>query len=424
MSKIGIVTKFEITRQLKKKSFWISLILLPLLITAIVGFSALSGAKAENSAMGNSDLSGKTIGLTNDSPLFSDISEDFREFIEKTEPDEPVTIIDIKEKSEGTAKISDGSLDIYYYLPADLAESLTIETYSGAKDASIFTSFSAPFSAALKTIVISRLDPETALAISDAIRYSDITLEPDGSEKNLLGEAVIPLAILAIFYLLICVFGSRLVTALTEEKENRISEMILTTISPKYLVIGKIISLISLGFLQIAVLLLPAIIALVVFRDEPAIVYLLSSISVNPWSLVSNIILLLFSYFFFAGACTLVSALMPTARDANNYVSIVIIGVILPLFFIDSLMAATPTLTTYVLTYFPLSAPLTLMFRNAFGILPSYELILGLIELVFCSALVIFLTIKAFSKNAINFSAPNFSAKNSLRLKSTLKKSK
>ena len=46
-SKIFIVTKFEIIRQLKKPSFWIALLLLPLFLFAIIGLSAMNGYNAE-----------------------------------------------------------------------------------------------------------------------------------------------------------------------------------------------------------------------------------------------------------------------------------------------------------------------------------------------------------------------------------------
>ena len=96
--------------------------------------------------------------------------------------------------------------------------------------------------------------------------------------------------------------------------------------------------------------------------------------------------------------------MVPTARDANNYFGIVIMGVMLPLFFMSSFLTDTPTITTYALSIFPLSAPVSLMARNALGTVTMPELILGIVELAVCSAVVIHLTTKSFQKNALNFS--------------------
>ena len=214
---------------------------------------------------------------------------------------------------------------------------------------------------------------------------------------------------------MICVFGNRLTMALVEEKENRISEMILTSVSAKNLVIGKILSLIALGFLQMVVFIVPAVAALIIYRDNPAISGILAQIDWDPVRILGNFALLLVSYFMFAGACTLVGSLMPTARDASQYIGIVMVGVVLPLIFMNNFIAGEPNIVTYILSYFPLSSPIALMMRNAFGNLPPYELILGIVELGVASFFVLRWTVKSFQKNAINFSVvkPHFGPRKS-----------
>lgn len=76
----------------------------------------------------------------------------------------------------------------------------------------------------------------------------------------------------------------------------------------------------------------------------------------------------------------------------------------------QSLIAGSPNIITYILSYFPLSAPIALMLRNAFGNLPTYELIIGIVDLAIASGVILTLTVKSFQKNAINFSVvkPHF----------------
>lgn len=66
---------------------------------------------------------------------------------------------------------------------------------------------------------------------------------------------------------------------------------------------------------------------------------------------------------------------------------------------------------TYALSYFPLSAPIAMMLRNAFGMLPWYEFMIGIIEIGAFSAITIYLATKSFQKNAINFSLPKIRLK-------------
>ena len=212
---------------------------------------------------------------------------------------------------------------------------------------------------------------------------------------------------MCIFYLLICVFGNRLTMAVVEEKENRISEMILTAVSAKDLIIGKIIALITLGFVQIAVFIVPIIALVFIYRDNTMVSQFLSIIEINPFIITTSILLLLFSYFLFTGLCTLVGSLVPTARDASQYIGVVMLPLVSSAFFISDFMSTNPNFMVYFLSYFPLSAPIALMLRNAFGTLPPHELVIALVELAICSAIVIRWTVKSFQKNAIIFSVVN-----------------
>ena len=399
---IRTVVKFETIRQLKKPSFWIVLLLLPLFIMAIVGFSAISGYNSESALESNWDFEDKKIALTDDAGILSaenTLSSNYSTF---------------DEKSQGIEAVRSGDIDIYYYIPADFLESNTIELHAVTEDGAIFSNFEPPLRGILSASAASATSPENLIILTNAYQFTATTYDTDGNEVNLFGQAVLPMAVLGIFYVLICVFGNRLLMAVTEEKENRISEMILTSISARNLIIGKIIALILLGFLQIAVFIIPML-CLVYIIANAMISGILSVIEVNPFAIVTNIILLLVSYFFFTGASVLVGSLVPTARDASQYIGVVMMGLISPLFFINSFFVSQPDAIVYVLSYFPLSAPIALMLRNAFGSLPPHELIIGIIELGICSALVLRLTVKSFQKNAINFSVvkPTFKLRKS-----------
>lgn len=402
MSKIATVFKFETIRQLKKPSFWISLLLLPLGLLAIIGLSSLNNGQIGQSIAQGSSLTEKNLGLTDAFGIIPSVGSDSSayDFSEQF----GLKFAKITSEEEGIAKIKSGELDIYYSIPADFLESKSIKIFNRASGAALTSNFGAPLLGILKTTTLAKVDPVDIAIITDAINFNQISFDETGAATNLLGKAIIPIAVLAIFYILICVFGNRLTMALTEEKENRISEMILTAISAKDLVIGKILSLLTLGFVQIAVFIIPLIALLIIYRDNPLVSGTLAIIEFDPITIITNILLLLFSYFFFAGACTLVGSLVPTARDASQYITPVMMFMIAPFFFMNSFLSDTPTLITYIMTYFPFSAPVALMLRNAVGSLPLFELILGVVEIAVCSALVLTLTVKSFQKNAINFS--------------------
>lgn len=402
MNKLKSVIKFEVVRQIKKPAFWIALIMMPILIFGISLINVLNGTNANELAESGADITGKTLGITDASDLTKDLIKD-----NKLELGDIIFNL-IKDPAEGIAAVKSGELDIYYSIPADFAENPVINLYTKSTDSGLFESYEPPIRALLATAVAAHIAPEDALVLTSQYRIDTTTFDASGDPTNLLGKAIIPLIILVAYYILICIFGNRMLMTVVEEKENRISEMILTTLPAKTLIYGKLIAMITLGLLQLLVLAIPVIAVLIINRENPLIADIFSTIVVDPLSILTNLVLLFVSYFLFAGLCTLVGSLVSTARDAGSYFGVVMITIVFPFFFFTNLINPTPDAITYILTYFPLTAPLALMIRNALGALPWYEFLLGLAVLTVFTYFIVRLAIKSFVANAINFSKFNF----------------
>ena len=231
----------------------------------------------------------------------------------------------------------------------------------------------------------------------------DNKLAKDGSNANALGKAIIPFFIGIVFFLFVVLCGNRFLLTVVEEKENRISEMIMTSISAKHLIVGKIIAMLTLGLVQIVVIVAPVLVLVFINRDNAMIAPILASIEVDPVNVILDIILFIASVFLYAGACTLVGSIVSTARDASSFIGPAIIGIVLPLYFMGAFMATEVSAVVQVLSYFPLTAPVSLMLRSGFGTISIPELCVGILVVVVSAVIVVRLAVKMFQKNAINF---------------------
>ena len=128
------------------------------------------------------------------------------------------------------------------------------------------------------------------------------------------------------------------------------------------------------------------------------------TIQLEPFSIMKYIILLIASYFLFTALCVSIGAVSPTAKDANSFSAIIIVLTILPVFFISTFVTSPETLT-YILSYFPPSAPIALMLRGVFGNLPEWEFWLGLADIILASTLIAKLASYLFKNNAIEFNS-------------------
>ena len=267
MNKIWTVVKFEVIRQLKKPSFWIALFLLPVVIIGFIGLSSLSNSSFGNDISKNNKTANEnTFGITDKAGVINEAA--LTEKVSK-----------IETKEEGIEKVKNGKIKEYYYIPEDFFESKKVEGYNVSTDGgSLFVQSVGNITSLLTASAMMRVNPIDASILTNQIKVENTTFDENGEKANLLGKAMIPIAVLAIYYILVCVFGNRMLLAVVEEKENRISEMILTAVSAKELIIGKIIALIVLGFLQMAVFIVP----IIIFTFDKITVFMKKNGNIDP----------------------------------------------------------------------------------------------------------------------------------------------
>lgn len=390
------VVKFEFIRQIKKPSFWATIILIPLLVIAMMVISVL--VSANNTSTPTIDESTK-VAITDEAKIF---------------PSGFPLTVDYSEE-EGKQKVVEKEVDLYFYIPADFAESKKVNFYHISEGLELFNMDGQAIKSILNQAVSTKYPELDVLALTGNFEVEDNKLTSTGEDSNALGRAIIPFTFLVLFFFLITLFGGRMLMTVVEEKENRISEMILTSVSTKHLIVGKILSMMLLGLIQIATLVIPIIVALIIYKDNETVSSIISNLELDPVAIISNLLLFIFSSFLATGLLIYIGTITPTAKDASQFIGPVIIGVVFPLYFMQAFMATNPDGFVYFLTFFPLTAPTAMMLRSAFGTLTTPELIIGLAEIIVLSVIVIKATVKSFQKNAINFelAKPQFFSKKS-----------
>ena len=393
-----IVTKFEIIRQLKKPAFWLSVLLVP----AFIGLMTLIG------------YIGGTSGVVEELPEDTKLAiMDEAGILPK---DNPFALYATKD--EGIEAVKNDELDLFYYIPADFVENKKIEFYQVSEGLHLFDYSSEAIKGILRQFVSSALPEKDVLAITGEYEVETTQFSASGEDANVLGRAIVPGIVLVAFILYFVLGGNRLTMTVVEEKENRISEMILTSVSARTLIVGKMLAMITLGFIQILAFVVP-VVALVYFnRENPMVAQILESIEINPFMVTTSVILFLFSILFVTGILTFIGSFTPNARDASNFMAPAIIATVFPLYFMSLFLSGEVNFLVEFITFFPLSAPTGLMLRNTFGTLSTLELIIGIVEITLISVFMIYITARTFQKNAINFeiALPKFLKKKNKKL--------
>jgi ABC-2 type transport system permease protein len=390
MHNLGTVFRFEVKRTLKKRSFWIMAAMFPLLIGLIFAIAFFSN-KASNKAAEETKNQKFSIVITDES---SRLNKALIQAVGATET---------SDKQAAIQQVETGTLDAYFYFPKDLVKD-KVEIY--AKDAGLFNDgrYQAVAKAMLQQSVAAKVDPATIAALQDKVNFTAVTYK-DGAPYDGFKALIAPGIFLVLFYILIAMFGNQMLASTTEEKENRVIEMILTTIKARTLIIGKILSLLVLALIQVAVILVPIVIIYLFFQQTLSLPNVdLSNIPIDPVRVALGAAIFVFSFLLFTGLLVAIGAAVPTAKEAAGFFGVVMVLLFGPLYAVTLFISTPNAGIVQFLSYFPLTAPIPLMLRNAVGNLPVTDALLGITILAVCAFLALVVAVRMFQYGALEYS--------------------
>ena len=362
----------------------------PIIIGVIFGIIFLSNQATSEAAENLKDQK-FSFEITDDSGLVN------------SEMVKQLSITSSSDKQISINKVKDGKIDAYIYYPEDLSKN-SIEVYG--KDVGIFNNsrYEATAKALVQQSVAATVDTQTTAVLKGDVKFNSTTYK-DGTKSNGLRDLIAPGIFLVLFYILISMFGNQMMTSTTEEKENRITEMILTTIEARTLIIGKIFSLITLALVQVLTILVPVVIAYVFFRTQLSLPDLdLSNIPLDPVRIAIGAAIFAFSFLLFTGLLVAIGAIAPTAKEAGGFFGIIMILIFGPLYAVTLFVSTPEAPLVKFLSFFPLTAPIPLLLRNAFGNLSIPDSLIGIAILAVSSALALAIAVRLFRYGVLEYS--------------------
>ncbi|HLA42629.1 MAG TPA: ABC transporter permease [Aggregatilineales bacterium] len=170
-----------------------------------------------------------------------------------------------------------------------------------------------------------------------------------------------------------------LMQSISDEKESKILEIILTSVRPFPLLVGKTMAMGLLGLFQILIWLGTAFALLNVLSNQ---IVDLSSANAKPETIIIALIYFVLGFGFVGAIFAIIGTLMNSTREGSQVAGWIVFPLIIPLFF-TALFAGEPngTLPT-ILSLIPVTAPLSMVMRSAVSDVPLWELMVSIMLLV------------------------------------------
>ena len=247
------------------------------------------------------------------------------------------------------------------------------------------------------------IDPQIIENAKTEIEITTRLIEKDGSSTNSHSEASMGIGFISgiLIYIFIFMYGTMVMRGVIEEKANRIVEIIISSLKPFQLMMGKILGVAAVGLTQfilwIILTIIISTIAELTFLDTSSMT---NEISANEQSVIlaqlANItgginltqILLSFIFYFLAGYLmysslfAAVGSAVDAEADTQQFILPITIPLILSFILIQPIMDSPDGALAFWMSIIPFTSPVIMMVRLPFGV-PGWELLLSMGILVF-----------------------------------------
>lgn len=390
-----IITREYLSR-VKRKSFIITTILVPVLMIALslapAAVMLLSTPESRNIAVidqtgevaqrlnNNDEVTFVPSALPLDS-LRADETYDAILVIESTaiaRPDDAIRLYSRGAPAMQTGAYINGQLE-------NAIEDIRLERYNILNIKQILADVQVDFD--LSTI---RIDKEEDTATSVGLSY------------------FIGLVLDMMLYMFILIYGQMVMNSIIEEKNNRVLEIVVSSVKPSWLMLGKITGIGLVAITQIliwAVLIgscslwtMPLLGDLGAASDNAEVTAAISQLSDSGFIAGLFVYLILFfigGYLFYSAIYAAIGSAVDNVQDASQLSTIATMPVIIGIIASMSILSNPSSTLAFWVSIFPFTSPMAMMSRLPYGV-PIWEILLSLVILYISFAFLIWLCAKIY----------------------------
>ena len=373
MQKIWVVFKHEFISVIARRSYIISLILLPLISSAIFLVAAKMNQQSGTQQNPIAEI------VTPKQSILPEGLVDHASIIATIPIDVQDKLVLYTDESEAETAMLAEKISGYYVISADYLQSGEVLAYQ--KDYNVMSGMESSWVVEqvirdnlLDRVGVSRNNYDTPIPdLSVHVQETNVQQPQQLNPDNGL-TFMIPYVVSLLFYIIIITTSSMLMNSITTEKENRVMEILLTSMTPETMLIGKIVSRGVVGLLQFALwggtgwLLLQA---------SGQSFQVPAEFQIQPSFLLWGVLYLILGYFLYSVLMASVGALAPNMRESSQVTFLFVMPMIIPLMFV-SVFAQKPNAALPVfLSYFPLTSPIAMMMRLSVTSVPVWSLLLS-----------------------------------------------
>jgi ABC-2 type transport system permease protein len=346
----------EITERARSRAYLITTALTVLIVLGLILVPNLFGSDTEENTVG-------VIGEGNEAIIATAVELGNANDEQDDPPSIAIDTVEFDDRGAAEAALEEGEVDAVL---VD-GEEVVVESTTGFGGSSIADRLqNAAGAVQIQTVVEEQgQQAQDIIEILTSEPLEVTTLTPGGAED---GESrtVIAYFGLLLLYMAVLLYGTWILTGVTEEKSNRVVEVLLSSVRPWQILGGKIL---GIGTLAIAQLLGTLVVAVVALRVTEAFdlppVEISSVVNLLVWFVIGFLIFAV----LFGAAGSLVSRMEEANTIAFPMTAAAVVGFFFSIITLDDPSGLIATLGTFI----PLTAPFVVPVRTALDAIPVWQ---------------------------------------------------
>jgi len=378
MQRTVLMARHALLRHLRRPGFILLTLAVPLIglvVTLVMGTVMQDAATAQMSGDTPGDNNG-TVGYVDQAGLIGQVPETISADRLRAFPD----------VDAARAAVRADEITAFYLIPADYLESGSVTRFS--PQMAIVTADEQLIRRLIRANLLPDEDARRAERLVDPLRLETVRLDAEGQlapvERGQAGgdnplTFAVPYIFAMMLFITIISSSSFMLQSVTEEKENRTIEILLTSLRPWQILAGKVAGLGLLGLIQVSIWLLAGRLLLALSTRR---LNIFGSFELPGYVWGLALLYFVLGYLVYAGLLAGVGATVTTTREGSQLTTLVVLPFIVPLWFIGAIIEQPDSLLALALSMVPLTAPVTMVMRLALTDVVWWQVLLSLLLLL------------------------------------------
>lgn len=295
-------------------------------------------------------------------------------------------------QEEAQAALDAGSIRAYLEIPTSYLLNARVNLYAYDDTPDITDSV-------VETFILTNLTAGKDLAIpleriqsSSDLLVRNVQTGREVSEDGLFFTLFLPVIFGFLFVMASFSTSTFLMTGLVEERTSRIIEILVTSIKPMELLLGKIIGLGVLGLLQVFALLAAGLVALALGRE----LEFLQGLSIQPELILMTFVYFLLTYFMLAALLAGLGVISNTEQESRQIAGFLTLPVMIPyILFVVFILDPNGTVPM-ILSFIPFTAPMAVLIRMGLTEVPLWQILVSMGLMAVTTVVLVWITARLF----------------------------